>query len=605
LNAGLALNAAAGTPSDVYGSRVAARRSELSVFEKSGARAGYGRLIAIGAALLIGWAIVEHAAPAWTLALPIAGFIALVAWQSRIDRGAQCVKRAIGFYERGLARVENRWRGSGETGERFSDPHHPYASDLDLFGRASLFELLSTARTRGGEARLASWLKKGASIGDLRMRHEAIRELQPMLDWREEIAVLGEDIRSGVNADQLAAWAAAPPSPFPAWMRILALAFAIFAAFALLWVFGTGFVNVNARRALLLTALVEGAFFALVRNRVRATVDAINEPARDLDVLAELLATLERRRFQSERLVSLRAAIDIEGWPASRRIARLRRWVELLDSRDNLALRVIGPLLLWTPQAAMGIENWRAKNGRFIAGWLEAVSELEALSALANYAWEHPADPFPEFEDAGLVFDGEDLAHPLIPAERAVANSVRLSIARTRVLVVSGSNMSGKSTLLRTVGVNTVLALAGAPVRGRRLVLTPAALGASIRNVDSLEEGQSRFMAEILRLKQILELPTPALFLLDELLHGTNSHDRAIGSEGLLRALLERGFIGLVTTHDLSLARVAAELAPAAENVHFEDRLENGRLRFDYRMRPGVVERSNALDLMRAVGLEV
>jgi DNA mismatch repair ATPase MutS len=165
--------------------------------------------------------------------------------------------------------------------------------------------------------------------------------------------------------------------------------------------------------------------------------------------------------------------------------------------------------------------------------------------------------------------------------------------------------MSGKSTLLRTVGVNAVLALAGAPVRAKRLALTPLALGASIRTVDSLEEGQSRFMAEILRLKQILELPTPALFLLDELLHGTNSHDRAIGSEGLLRALLDRGFIGLVTTHDLSLARVAAELAPAAENVHFEDRLENGLLRFDYKMRPGVVARSNALDLMRAVGLEV
>jgi hypothetical protein len=596
---------AGGSPSDVYAARAAARRSSLGAFEKSGARAGYGRLIAIAAALLIGWAIVERYAPAWTLALPIAGFIALAAWQARIDRGAQRVKRAIGFYEGSLARVENRWQGSGETGERFSDPHHPYASDLDLFGRASLFELLSTARTRGGEARLASWLKKGASVGDLRLRHDAIRELQPMLDWREEIAVLGEDVRSGVNPDQLAAWAAAPPAPFSAWMRIVALAFGIFAAFALLWVFGTGFVDVNARRALLVTALMEGVFFALIRNRIQATVNAINEPARDLDILSELLATLEGRHFDSPKLTSLRAAINVEGRPASRRIARLRRWVELLDSRDNLALRVIGPLLLWTPQAAMGVENWRARNGRFIAGWLDAVSEIEALSALANYAWEHPADPFPEFEDAGLIFDGESLAHPLIPAGRAVANSVRLSAERTRVLVVSGSNMSGKSTLLRTVGVNTVLALAGAPVRATRLVLTPVTLGASIRNVDSLEEGQSRFMAEILRLKQILELPVPALFLLDELLHGTNSHDRAIGSEGLLRALLDRGFIGLVTTHDLSLARVAAELAPAAENVHFEDRLENGRLRFDYRMRPGVVERSNALDLMRAVGLEV
>jgi DNA mismatch repair ATPase MutS len=172
-------------------------------------------------------------------------------------------------------------------------------------------------------------------------------------------------------------------------------------------------------------------------------------------------------------------------------------------------------------------------------------------------------------------------------------------------MVVSGSNMSGKSTLLRAVGINAVLALAGAPVRAKRLVISRLSVGASIRTMDSLEEGHSRFMAEILRLKQILELPVPALFLLDELLHGTNSHDRAIGAEGLLNGLLERGAIGIATTHDLSLARVADELARQATNVHFEDRLEDGRLVFDYRMRPGVVTRSNALDLMRAVGLKV
>jgi len=599
------MTAGPGSPHEVYSSRIAARRLEFEVLEKRGARVARWRLVMIAAAALIGWGIVQGYLPAWVLALPIGAFIALVAWQSKIDRLAERIHRAIGFHERGLARVENRWQGSGETGERFLDPHHPYAADLDLFGRASLFELLSTARTRGGEARLAAWLKSAAGITELRSRHEAIRELQPMIDLREEIAVLGEDIRTGVNADQLGRWASATPAPFPAWQRVAAFVLSIVAALALLWVFGTGFMDAGARRALIITGLIEMGLFFMIRDRVLATVAAVNEPARDLDILADLLATLEARGFTSARLAALRAAIDIEGRPASRRIARLRRLMEILDSRDNLVLRVIGPLLLWTPQAAMAIEAWRAANGRLIPGWLDAVSDMEALSALANYAWEHPADPLPQFEEGTSVFDGEEMAHPLIPSERAVPNSVCVSAAQTRVFVVSGSNMSGKSTLLRTVGVNAVLALAGAPVRAKRLTLTPLALGASIRTVDSLEEGQSRFMAEILRLKQILELPTPALFLLDELLHGTNSHDRAIGSEGLLRALLDRGFIGLVTTHDLSLARVAAELAPAAENVHFEDRLEDGLLRFDYKMRPGVVERSNALDLMRAVGLEV
>jgi DNA mismatch repair ATPase MutS len=251
----------------------------------------------------------------------------------------------------------------------------------------------------------------------------------------------------------------------------------------------------------------------------------------------------------------------------------------------------------------MAVENWRSQHGPHVKDWLDAVSEIEALSCLANYAWEHPDDPYPEFAEH-RVFNGEELGHPLLAESKCVRNSVAL-VDPLRLMVVSGSNMSGKSTLLRAVGINAVLALAGAPVRAKRLVISHLSVGASIRTMDSLEEGHSRFMAEILRLKQILELPVPALFLLDELLHGTNSHDRAIGAEGLLNGLLERGAIGIATTHDLSLARVADELAPQATNVHFEDRLEDGRLVFDYRMRPGVVTRSNALDLMRAVGLKV
>ena len=267
-------------------------------------------------------------------------------------------------------------------------------------------------------------------------------------------------------------------------------------------------------------------------------------------------------------------------------------------------MRIVGPPLLWTTQLAMAIEAWRAENGTLIPAWLDAVAEIEAISSLANYAFEHPRDVFPELVEGEPTFDVHDVAHPLLPDERAVRNSVRLA-APVRLFVVSGSNMSGKSTLLRAAGVNAVLALAGGPVRAQRLRLTRLSVGASIRTTDSLEEGQSRFMAEILRLKQILELPAPAFFLLDELLHGTNSHDRAIGAEGIVRALLARGAIGLATTHDLSLAAVADQLAPAAANVHFEDRLENGRLVFDYRMRPGIVTRSNALDLMRAAGLDV
>ncbi|HKC84609.1 MAG TPA: DNA mismatch repair protein MutS, partial [Blastocatellia bacterium] len=264
-------------------------------------------------------------------------------------------------------------------------------------------------------------------------------------------------------------------------------------------------------------------------------------------------------------------------------------------------------VLLIPAQLALAIERWRRRAGAKIPQWLDAVAEIEALSSLAGYAYEHPHDPFPELVESEVLFEGESLTLPLIAESRSVRNDVRLG-AGPRALIVSGSNMSGKSTLMRTVGTNVVLALAGAPVRATRLRMSPLAIGASIHILDSLQTGASRFYAEITRLRQIVELTKgdlPLLFLLDEILSGTNSHDRLIGAEAVVRGLVERGAIGIVTTHDLALTRIVETLNHRAANVHFEDHLEDGRMIFDYKMRPGVVRRSNALELMRSVGLEV
>jgi hypothetical protein len=587
----------------IYGERLARRGEALRSFEARRNRIGYWRLLAMAAIAANIWFSIQGRVSAWTIAGPVAVFIALVRWQSTVERGARLVRRAIRFYEAGMARIENRWQGTGETGDRFIDPRHPYSADLDLFGKGSMFHLLSTARTRGGEARLASWLQGAAPVDELIERHAAILELRPLIDLRERLAVLGDEYRAGVDPDRLVKWAGAPANPFPLSTRLAALVLAIAGAAVLLWWFGTGFVDVGARRAIVALIAIQGTFYFSMKKRISAIVTEIGDPARDLDLLSRILAAFESLSFQSPRMKALRAALNIEGRPASQRIAKLRRLMELLDSRENFIVRVLDGPLLWTIQTAMEIEAWRSENGRYIERWLNAVAEIEALSSLANYSFEHPADPFPDLVD-GAVFEGEELGHPLLAEERSIRNSVALR-PPLQLYVVSGSNMSGKSTLLRAVGINAVLALAGAPVRAKRLAISPLSVGASIRTMDSLEEGHSRFMAEILRLRQILELPRPALFLLDELLGGTNSHDRAIGAEGLIRSLLARGAIGLATTHDLSLSRVADDLAPAAINVHFEDRLEGGQLVFDYRMRPGVVARSNALDLMRAVGLDV
>jgi DNA mismatch repair ATPase MutS len=325
-----------------------------------------------------------------------------------------------------------------------------------------------------------------------------------------------------------------------------------------------------------------------------------------LALLAHVLKRLEAEQFSSPKLKELRGRLDIAGQPASQRIARLERFIELLDSRDHAVMRVAGPLLLWTTQLAMAIEAWREVSGIGVAKWVSAVGEMEALSSLASYAYEHPHDPFPVIAGTEALLDAKAMAHPLLPETRSIRNDLYLSRAM-RLIVISGSNMSGKSTLLRTTGVNTVLALAGGPVRAKSLTLSPIQLGASIRINDSLQAGASRFYAEITRLRDILALADrgPVLFLLDELLNGTNSHDRRIGAEGVVRGLLRRNAVGLVTTHDLALAAIADSLAPEAANKHFEDHLEDGVMTFDYRIRPGVVEKSNALELMRAVGLDV
>ncbi len=263
--------------------------------------------------------------------------------------------------------------------------------------------------------------------------------------------------------------------------------------------------------------------------------------------------------------------------------------------------------MLWSTQIALAIEAWRAECGPHLRGWIQTVGESEALVDLARYAWEEPGDPFPEIVDDGPLFEADQLGHPLLPRERCVFNDLRLD-GELSLLVVSGSNMSGKSTLLRSVGTNVLLALAGAPVRARRLRLSPLALGPSLRIRDSLEDGASHFYAEITCLRGIVDLaegPLPALFLLDEILAGTNSHDRRIGAAAVVRGLVERGAIGLVTTHDLALTKIADQLSPRAGNVHFQDELIDGEMRFDFQIRPGIVTRSNALELMRAVGLEV
>ena len=596
------------SPASEYAERLKQRRKVAAEKKVLHIRAGNLKLLTIGAGLVLAWVCLwRHLASAWWLLIPIAIFVALGIWHELVLRAQARAKAAAAFYERGIARIEDRWAGTSETGERFRDAKHVYAEDLDIFGRGGLFELLSTARTPMGEERLASWLLAASPVTELRERHGLVTELREKLDLREDLAVLGESLRGELEPRALASWAEARGDAIlgKPWMRMLQAALGVASISTIAyWLMKDAVVPFLA-----VLALESGALVWL-RRRAESVIESIGANAEGLILFSLVLKRIEEEKFASPRLLELHRTLREGGFVASQEIRRLAHITMWIDGRDGLAAKLAELPLLYTLQVAGAAEAWRKRCGGKVSAWIAAAGQMEALLSLACYAYEHPADPFPEFADApGLeaVFEGMELGHPLIPAARCVRNSVRLG-PENRVLIVSGSNMSGKSTLLRAVGVNAVLAMAGGPVRARSLRLTPLALGTRLRTTDSLQEGRSGFYTEILRIRDIFALTQkgmPLLYLLDELLEGTNSHDRCVGAEGLLRALVEQGAIGIVTTHDLALTEAASSLDGAVRNAHFEDQIEQDEMHFDYRLRDGVVTKSNALELMRRMGLKV
>ena len=629
-------------PRSICEPRAAQRDAELRRTRRFEKTVSWSRLAAVLAAAVLVWLSVQaRLFPLLWAAVPALLFLVLVVLHERVLQRAERLKRARAFYRFMLDRLDGDWRAGGRPGTRFAEGHagHVYAADLDLFGPDSLFRLLSRARTRGGEELLASWLLRAAPADAVRRRQEAVRELAPRLDFRERLAVSGRIARTDLDPGALVSWAegawtegdgrAALPGAGGREFLVRALLVAVAAANVLAV---TGWLAWGWGPSPFLGLAVLQILWSLAwRQRFRAATAGVRRASRDLNLVASLLEVIEGEPFESTRLVELaRRLRGDDGATASRSARKLQRLVDLLDSMRNAVFAPFGLLLLWTPQVAYSIDSWRRRHGDRVAVWLRALAEVEALASLASHAFENPDRTYPTLVEPSAnqrpLLDGRELGHPLLPAQECVANDVFLAgplreadrddrqaeaagTMAAQCLIVSGSNMSGKSTLLRTVGTNVALAQAGAPVRARSLRLTPLAIGSSIQLHDSLAEGQSRFYAEITKLKSVLDLTerqAPVLFLLDEILHGTNSHDRRVGAEAMVRGLLDRGAIGLVTTHDLALARIAGDSeASPVRNVHFQDELDDGEMRFDYRLREGTVTRSNALDLMRQVGLDV
>lgn len=617
-------------PESEYRIRLAALAREEASLGRSDRRFVAAKIGFLVAGALIAALFVKYAPSRlpW-LALLLALFILIFVLHERVLRRLRNVRQRAEFYHRGLARLEGRWAGTGRQGEQFLQSSHPYARDLDLFGKGGLFELLCTARTSAGEQKLADWLLAAAPVSEVTLRQGAVEELAPRTGFQERMALAGEDVQAqGARTPQaLSEWAESAQAASPdsvreqafarqqgVWPRLLLLALAAgWVASVLLWMLS----ELDAlplwhwgALSLGLSALNAALSYAW-RKPIAHQAEAIEAAGHELPLVAAVFAAIEQEQFQSPLLSRLQARLSSAGLPPSRAITRLNSYREWIVSAHNLLVQAVDPFVFWTPQWVRAAHLWRSRYGSSVRDWMSAAAEIEALLALAIFKSEHPDYVFPAFVDHGPFIQAEDLAHPLIPG-RAVGNSIRLGKSPAdpgpalRLIIISGPNMAGKSTFTRSVGVNAVLAQAGAPVRARRMILSELQVAASICVLDSLQGGLSRFYAEITRLKQIYDLTgrdLPVLFLMDELLSGTNSHDRRVGTESIVRGLLRHRAIGIVTTHDLALTEIVDTLNGEAANYHFGDTFANGQLSFDYRLSPGIAQSTNALQLMHSIGL--
>lgn len=575
--------------------------SAEQINERRGKWLAVSVLLAVLTVVVLYRSFITKKTPYWSAIFPLAA-VALALRRTQHYRSEVLKLVTLGeYYDKGIARLKRDW-DSLDEGKDFIDSAHIYSTDLDLFGRGSLFQLLCSARTHLGRETLASWMKSPASKEEVLARRDAIFELRDRRELLESVAAAGTTSFSNCRQGTFKNWVAemSSLSPFPAWAPVLALLLAsILLALPLFyWAGSLSLQNVWFSIGVVLA--LELALAGLLHERVRSIIASVQMPSIELPIICELLRIIEWESFSSMRLVGLASRLKNHQYTASNGLRRLNRFVRLLDQRDNPVLI----LFLWGTQLSMPIDRWYRRHGANLLEYLSSLGEFDALLSLSAYAFEHPQDVFPEMVDQAPVLNAKQLGHPLLDETVCVRNDIFLD-ENTRFLIVSGSNMSGKSTFLRAIGTNGVLAWMGAPVRCAALRLSKLQIAAAIGIQDSVTDGRSHFLAEMQRLRRMIDLAGegPVLFLADEIMSGTNSHDRRIAAEWVIRALVRRNAIGLITTHDLTLTEIAANGLPG-RNVYFEDSGEGGDLKFDYKLHSGLLTHSNALNIVRMLGID-
>ena len=593
-------------PIEAYKERSAFWSSKFQRSDRLHRRIGIGRLCAAAVALAVIW-WVEEQAPAFlwpTIGALVWAFIATSFILARQERFHEFAALLVSFYSDAIHGKTRKKKPSQIPTDLEIDDGHPFARDLDIVGPDGLFERVTIANSREGMQELLKMLTTPASAETIARRRAAIEELKPRLAFREELYVQGSLKVPYVRTRQILSWAHARILPVPDWLAPLCCGFAIAAMLS------AAYVAIAPSPAMFSTFIfclaAEAILWRLSKKRLRPPAFSAEHLHRDFAELRAMVRVIENHEFESELLQELQAKLK-EGGNASRLLSDLCLRVDLHEARRNQLVALLGPLVLYGTQVSLALERWRAAHGRRMRDWVEAVAKFEALSSLACFAFERTDTVFPEVRTDSVVFRAEGLAHPLLPST-AIANDVALDAERN-VLVVSGANMAGKSTLLRTIGTSLALTYAGAPVRATAITLAPMAVIASIRVSDSLQKGESRFSAELKRIRLMLESirqGEPTLLLIDELFGGTNSYDRFAGAAALGEYLAGCGnALAVLSTHDRNITQWVEQRKNGIANAHFEDVFADGTMTFDYRLIPGPASRGNAVELMRAAGIPV
>lgn len=536
----------------------------------------------------------------WIMPIPsLILFIFLLSHHDRIFRLLRILRRQLIFTQRSTVVWNTGIDPEGPDGIIHVPEDHPSAFDLNLFGKCSLFSSVCIARTRQGHELLAKWLLDTSNVSEISERTESIKELRGEIDLRLQRVGFLPNSPNGIDFEDVSRWGVKNLPVITYQTLVFAIILALFnlATFALWSGFG------YPLSFFLVGVILTTGFYGIHFKNLNLIFGPVRRKAEILGLLAASIKLTSEKHWKS---LLLKQIAEEAGNSSFDSIRSLTTTINCWHARMNQLIAPFAFLILWDFIFARAIVVWHRKNGSQIPRWIHALAQFECLDSLAHHAFLFPQACFPDISSSHVPFiQAKNLSHPLIPSVNCIVNDVCLS-PPLRFILISGSNMSGKSTYMRTIGINASLALAGGPVHASQMSLTPLRIVATLQIQDSLQEGLSRFGAELARLRQIVELShsrPPLLFLLDEIFSGTNSRDRLAGARGLISELISRGGIGMVTTHDLALTEIPAKMQSQGTNGHFSERMENGSMVFDYKYRPGVVTGSNAQGLMRAIGI--